>query len=459
MASVSEKPSQTTTGQDAEPVVNSELFHTAEAIAGQVLEITQREETLDKEKKHRLLDELLTNINLLLTILQSEIVLNTQSLQLSDMQLFADVVTTAQLCFLDGNVRTRLHASALSGDLSGELEKVIYMSDADPVMAAATDCLQIVSGMHEQYSAEGLVRSYNAFVALRDEQHTRAPYTTKDLRLFSEIQTTVQAALLGMGLQLSLEKKQQKIEVPERATAEGLVLIHRDITFLKDALRSHTSGGSACVPLSYAYLQILKDQVADRGEQEKIIKKIMKEWKEKHNSDWVFATAFIDDTDSREAQLNSYAALNTSLGSTGIPAIDGLITYFSTAKDSVLQTYAAAQITPITTDLDNRSIIMTTAEQLEGKVVYVDPQNPHWKGMNKNAIPKIGENTRTAGKHALLVIDHKQLPQGGHEFYMIDPMTGSVLAVNVQELVRRVRTKENVYLQAAQITTGTCLVG
>ncbi len=239
----------------------------------------------------------------------------------------------------------------------------------------------------------------------------------------------------------------------ERASAEDLVLIHRDLRFMRAILSRNTSSGSACVPLSYAYLQILKNNTTDVAQQQAVIDRILNIWREKHGGGFVQPAALMDFDGSRVHVLTRVPNTNTLVNVSEFQQINALISYFTAHRNTRFDAYASEYFL-LDREIGERAMLISTAGSLRGRVVHADRTNPHWRGQR---VPKPGEVVQTAGEHALLVVDFKEVTENTYEFYMIDPMTGSVLAVPMQELERVIREPREDIDQRHRVQTGPLL--
>ncbi len=428
----------------------------ANTLVTQVLEVLKPTSDANKDEQ---LSRLANDANTLLEKLAQTFRDDPELIDQATMQLLAKSLITVQMCLLSEHRSTRLAVHA-----SKEQESVVPQSG--DVMEHARACLMLIQDGGPE-AVDKLVAAYNHFVALRDREHSLVKYSTEQMQFFARVQVAVQTKLISEGVACQLVAESMKPLIKfgentppenfERAEAVGLKLIHRDISYLQSVLRSHTSGGSACVPLSYAYLRILRDSITDRSQQESMVQGILAQWRKRFNGNWVGPSDFFDTTSDQERKLDALSTLDTSLSNTGFDAVDCIITYLEMPAHTLSRGKLGVTQIEISSKRGERQMIITTAEGLKGRVIHVDAQNPYWQ-QHKNAIPRVGTYDYTAGQHALLVVDGKKLADNSYEIYVIDPMTGCVLAVNQSELIRVIRKTSDVSQQRFQIQLGTCTI-
>lgn len=427
----------------------------ANDLVTQVLEVLKPTTGGDKERQ---LTTLADDANALLDKLAQAFRDTPESIDQATMQVLAKALITVQLCLLSEQRSTRL---AISTSEDHETPP----APSGEVMELARACLTLVQDTSPG-AASMLVAAYNHFVTARDRRHSFLPYTTEQMQFFAKVQVAVQTKLISQGVscQLVTEKIPELIsfgrdELPEeeRAEAVGLKLIHRDISHMSRVLQVHSSGGMACVPLSYAYLRILNNKVTDPQQQETIVQEVLTRWKKEFGGRWVGPSDFFDVKGDKERKLTAMSTLDTSFSNTGFDAVDCIITYLEMPAHSLSRGKIGVTEIEIASKRGERQMIITTADGLKGRVVHVDTRNPYWR-KHPQDIPRVGGSDYTAGDHALLVVDGKKLPDTTYEIYVIDPMTGCVLAIHQSELIRVIRKASDASLQTFQIQLGTCTI-
>ena len=215
---------------------------------------------------------------------------------------------------------------------------------------------------------------------------------------------------------------------------DNLVLPTKDIRNLSTILQTCSSGGSYCVPISYAYMQMIKNPDLLLGEQESLVASVCAvtrgEWK-----DAKFFTRSSDDIN--EINMSSTQDIDHY---TDWLEVNKLIYLLSADQGSIVE--SRDDVNPLVMGRkNNRSVIINTTKQLPSEIIYIDKKNPYWDTINENPYD-IGDHHDTAGRHALLAVDYEEA-DGNKYIYMIDPQIAALIKVDVQDITNQLDQAKN----------------
>ena len=219
-----------------------------------------------------------------------------------------------------------------------------------------------------------------------------------------------------------------KFTQEEKIAIETLKLPHRDLSFLKQILQQQTSGGAACVPTSHAYLMMIKSNITDLQQQQTLLNKLLNKWRQENQGSWVQPQTYNDPNDLSEIRVS---AIKDPYSFTEIFPLNKLLTFLTSLKgNSFIGSYGD---THVVSEAGKQAAILTTQFSLPSRVVHVSNENPHWQETGKMP-PKVNDLIYTAGEHALLAVDYRKNGEQ-YEIFVIDPQTGSILSINVEDMV------------------------
>lgn len=242
-----------------------------------------------------------------------------------------------------------------------------------------------------------------------------------------------------------------------------VLTLQAKIDLLRPLLQQHSSLGAACVPTSYAYLQVLGEKLRNPELQRTRLQGILTRWQREFHSQFVLGSTFVDSNSGKE----TVPRVDSESHHTGLSGLDTILSFWAKPEGNTVWGKTSLDVPSLVAGKpENRLAIITTMAGLTGKVIAVESTNPFWSQKDVEKPPRIGDSYTCAGVHALLVIDCQ--PDKNDKSFsariltLVDPQTGTVFQLTAEAIYRANERKFQSVGNAALATSvwcGTCWVG